>query len=1101
MIVCERCGRESSGDDRFCASCGAPLSPQAAREERKIVTVLFADMVGSTARAELLDPEDVRAVLAPFYARVRTELERFGGTVEKFIGDAVMAVFGAPVAHEDDPERAVRAALAIRDAALEEGAELQVRVAVHTGEALVALGARPAEGEAMVAGDVVNTAARLQSAAPVNGILVGELTYRATRGVIDYREREPVAAKGKAEPVPVWEVVQARSRFGVDVVHETRAPLVGRARELDLLLDALARSRSERTAQLVTLVGVPGIGKSRLVYELFGALSSEQDVYFWRQGRCLPYGEGLSFWALGEMVKAHAGILEDDEAEQTGEKLARTVREVIPGEDAGWVESHLRNLVGLGTDVVASEERRLESFAAWRAFLEGIGESAPLVLVFEDIHWADDGLLDFIDHLVEWATDVSILVVCLARPELLERRPDWGGGKRNSLTLALSPLGDNDAAKLIASLLDRAVLPAETQHTLLERAGGNPLYAEQYARLFLERGSAEDLPLPENVQGIIAARLDGLAASEKAALQDAAVLGKVFWSGALTALAERDAAGLQAILHSLERKEFVRRERRPSVAGETELAFRHVLVRDVAYAQIPRSLRSEKHVRAAKWIESLGRTEDHAELVAYHYLDAVELARAAGQLDDGLVADARRALRLAGDRALALNAFVAAKDFYGRVAELTPADDPDRPRLLLALARASYPADEEVAPFVVAAEALLAAGDEDGAAEAELALAAAEHRAGRHAAAVARLERARALVGERTTSAGARVLAETAHFAALSGAVEETIRVGREALALAEELGLDEVRAQALNSIGIARFQSGDAGAIEDLEESLTVAREANSPAWLGYSNNLALHLILLGEVGRGHEVFREGLRGAERLGDRTQIRWFRSISVHRSFEEGDWAGAQRIADEMIAESERSPHSLEVSMRNVRARMRLARGDVDGALADAEIGLARAREAKNPRSLRPALFVRALILFEVGRREEAELLLDELLVDSARPERRLAFDGPPEVPWLFKTLGRAPQWLEVQEMGPRLPWVVAAEAVLGGEYVQAADIYADLLSVPSEGFTRQRAAESLLADGRRAEADVQLQRALELWRSLGASAYVAQCESLLAASA
>ena len=864
-VLCSSCGQETPTGFPRCANCGAALAVAPAREERKVVTVLFADLVGSTARAEALDPEDVRAILAPFYARLRSELERFGGTVEKFIGDAVMAVFGAPIAHEDDPERAVRAALAIRDWALEEDS-IQVRIAVHTGEALVALGARPAEGEGMVAGDVVNTAARLQSAAPVNGILVGQGTYRATRGVIEYREREAVSAKGKADPIPVWEVVQARSRFGVDVVHETRAPLVGRARELDILLGALARTRSERAAQLVTLVGVPGIGKSRLVYELFDSLSSQRELYFWRQGRCLPYGEGLSFWALGEMVKAHAGILEDDPVERTVEKLARTVREVVTDEDADWVESHLRNLVGLGTDLVASEQHRLEAFAAWRRFLEGIGEAAPLVLVFEDIHWADDGLLDFIDHLVEWATDVSLLVVCLARPELLERRPGWGGGKLNALTFALSPLGDDDSARLISSLLDRTVLPAETQQTLLERAGGNPLYAEQYARLFLERGSAEDLPLPESVQGIIAARLDGLAAEEKAVLQDAAVLGKVFWAGALASLIQRDADDLQGILHSLERKEFVRRERRPSIAGETELAFRHVLVRDVAYGQIPRSLRSDKHARAARWIGSLGRAEDHAELVAHHYLDALELARAAGRVDDGLVADARRALRHAGDRALGLNSFAAARDFYGQAAEVTPADDPERPQLLLSLARASWHADEAVEPLVeaAAAAALLAAGDEDGAAEAELLLAVAEQRAGRNDAAVARLERARQLAGDRPSAARAWVLARTAGFASLAGNVEEAVRVGREALSLAEQLGLDEVRAQALNSMGLARHTAGDPGAIDDLETSLAIAKEANSPRWLGYVNNLAGILIQVGETERGRELFREGMRAAE---------------------------------------------------------------------------------------------------------------------------------------------------------------------------------------------------------------------------------------------
>src|SRR6266487_4020965 len=321
MIVCPQCGKENRDEARFCDSCAAPLAPEdaSAREERKVVTVLFADLVGFTSRAEQMDPEDVRAVLEPYHGHLRSELERYGGTVEKFIGDAVMALFGAPVAHEDDPERAIRAALAIRDWVREQE-DLQLRIAVTTGEALIALGARPSEGEGMASGDVVNTAARLQAAAPVNGILVGETTYRATSHVIEYREAESVEAKGKSAPVAVWEAVEARSRYGVDLA-EARSPLVGRERELDLLRDALDRARSQRALQLVTLVGVPGIGKSRLVYELFRSIEAEPDFTTWRQGRSLPYGEGVSFWALAEIVKAQAGIMESDSPDNAAAKL------------------------------------------------------------------------------------------------------------------------------------------------------------------------------------------------------------------------------------------------------------------------------------------------------------------------------------------------------------------------------------------------------------------------------------------------------------------------------------------------------------------------------------------------------------------------------------------------------------------------------------------------------------------------------------------------------------------------------------------------------------------------------------------------------------
>ena len=452
-----------------------------------MVTVLFADLVGFTARAETLDPEDVEAILRPYHERLRTELESHGGSVEKFIGDAVMGLFGAPVSHEDDPERAVRAALAIRAAALEQGFE--VRIGVNTGEALVSLDADPRAGEAMAAGDVVNTAARLQAAAPTNGILVGAATRRATRDVIDYRGPEHVEAKGKSEPVPAWTAIEARSPFGVDVRQHGAAPLVGRGRELELLTAAFERAVDERSPELVTVVGVPGIGKSRLAWELFQTLDRRPELVRWRQGRSLSYGGG-PFWAVAEMVKSHAGILEDDGADATAAKLADAAT-VVPEGEREWVASHLRTLVGLGTEQARD---RAEAFTAWRRFFEGIAEGEPLVLVFEDLHWADDALLDFVDHLVDWAAGAPILVVCSARPELLERRPGWGGGKLNALVLALSPLAETETATLIATALGQSVLPAETQSALLERAGGNPLYAEQFARLYSESGGTEVLP-------------------------------------------------------------------------------------------------------------------------------------------------------------------------------------------------------------------------------------------------------------------------------------------------------------------------------------------------------------------------------------------------------------------------------------------------------------------------------------------------------------------------------------------------------------------------------------------------------------------------------
>src|SRR5947208_10273979 len=371
---CPVCGQENPAGFKFCGACGTELdaAPATAREERKVITVLFADLVGFSSRAEKLDPEDVRAMLSPYYARLRHELERHGGTVEKFIGDAVVALFGAPVAHEDDPERAVRAAIAIREAIVELNEadptlELEVRIAVNTGEALVALGARPELGEGMASGDVVNTAARLQTAAPVDGILVGEATYRATSHAIEYRDAPPVEAKGKANPVAAWEAVAARSRFGFDVEQRPRTRLVGRERELDVLAGALDRVRKDLSPQLVTLVGVPGIGKSRLIAELFQVVDADPDLILWRQGRSLPYGEVLSYWALAEVVKSEVGILGPDSSAAADAKLRQSVSEAIEDpQEGGWIERHLRPLVGLDVAVAEGADRRAEAFAAWR---------------------------------------------------------------------------------------------------------------------------------------------------------------------------------------------------------------------------------------------------------------------------------------------------------------------------------------------------------------------------------------------------------------------------------------------------------------------------------------------------------------------------------------------------------------------------------------------------------------------------------------------------------------------------------------------------------------------------------------------------------------
>jgi len=1064
------------------------------RRERKVVTVLFCDLVGFTSRAESLDPEDVEAFLRPYHERARAELERHGGTVEKFIGDAVMALFGAPIAHEDDPERAVRAALAIREFAVEEGLEL--RVGITTGEALVSLDARPDAGEGMASGDVVNTAARLQGAAPVNGIVVDQATRRATRHVIDHGQRSTVAAKGKSRPIPVWEVREVRSRPGMDVAHEARVPLVGRAQELAVLADALERVRRTRTSQLVTLVGVPGLGKSRLVYELSRIVEADPDLITWRQGRCLAYGDGVTLWALGEIVKAQAGIHEQDPPDVAADKVRESVTELLPGSpDASWIESDVLALVGLAPEAELGGDRRAQAFSAWRHYFEGMAEQRPLVLVIEDLHWADESLLDFVDELVEWVTDVPLLVVATARPELLERRPAWGGGKLNATTLALRPLSDEETAHLLARLLGRPLLAAEDQQVLLERAGGNPLYAEQFVDLFLERGHT-DLALPETLQGIIAARIDGLPVAEKDLLSDAAVVGKVFWLGALSSDTETAAA----TIHTLERKGFVRRQRRSSVESETEVAFAHALVRDVAYAQIARAERAAKHRRVAEWIESLGRPEDHAEMRAHHWRAALELVRASGGDDAELEERARLALREAGDRAFALNTFPAAARYYTDALELWPEGD-GRPELLFSRARALFVAGDESASRELesARDALVASGRREDAAEAEAFLAQLHWFRGQHAEVFPHLDAAEALVEGAAPSLGVtRVLAWSARYQLLANQLESGLRGAETALAMAEQLGLDDLRVHALTTIGSAKEFLGDASGRDDLGRAIEIGRATNSPMLPGAMNNLTVALDLT-DFARVAELTYGAQEEAERFGDAALLRFLQANGIPVRWVLGDWDDALAVADAFIAECEAgSPHVLESPTRTHRGCIKLARGQHEEGLADLAKALDLARELLDDAgTMAPALVRNAWALLQVGRTTEARAHFAEAI-----PHLR---KDPNARPWTMSEvayeLGETEPIRDVLERLSESPGRRAMLAVLDGRFEEAAEQYAVAGIRLFEAEARLRAAEALVRAGRTTEAGTELERALAFYRRIGATLFVERGEQVLAKAA
>jgi class 3 adenylate cyclase/tetratricopeptide (TPR) repeat protein len=934
-------------------------------EERKTVTVLFCDLVGFTVASDQADPEDIQARIRPFRARLRGEIELFGGTVEKFIGDAVMAVFGAPVVHEDDPERAVRAGLRILEAISDlnqsaAGLDLRVRIGIETGEAVVAVGARLDLGEGIVTGDVVNTASRLQGAAPVNGVVVGTATYQATKEIFEYEALAPVALKGKSGEVAIFHAKAARARLGVDLMRSFGSPMVGRQIDLGLVTGAFEKAVQEPAVQLVMIVGEPGVGKSRLVAELASYVDSRSDLVRWRQGRCLPYGEGITFWALGEIVKAEAGILETDAPRIAGEKIDA----VIPDghQDAAWLRQRLRPLVGLE----APEAGRHENFAAWRAFLELLAEANPCVFVFEDLHWADDALLAFIDHLAHYAMSVPMLLLGTARPELYERAQTLGAMARNVARVNLVPLSETETARLISNLLESGALPADVQQAILEQSGGNPLYAEEFVRLLKDRriltkrGSAwsierdDDIPLPSGVRGLVAARLDMLSPERKRLLQDAAVVGKVFWSEAVAEMGRKDLGEVHNALHELARRELVRPTRQSSMEGESEYSFAHAVVREVCYAEIPRRQRAERHRLAAGWIEKVAaeRVEDYAEILAAHYTTALDFAQATSEpLDADLAADALRYVVLSGERALGMDAG-AAERHYVKALAMARADDPMRADIL-----ARY------------GEALLHRGEFLGAARAyQDAIAAFRSRGDITAAATAMCRQvpvlnrlgdnryrdvaAEALLMLERFGPSAALVQALATQAAARRACDENrdaIVFAERAITVAEELGLPKP-VVALGFRGTARFALGDAGGLRDMREALETAKAQGLGRDAGVLyNNLAEDVGRVEGPRRRLEWLREGVRFVERRGMVERVLALETQTVEALLDLG-------LVDDAATLAERLAHRMEagddvgdlLELRAAQSRILTRRGDVAAAVPIVDWIVERARKIKDP---------------------------------------------------------------------------------------------------------------------------------------------------------
>ncbi|HET9242349.1 MAG TPA: AAA family ATPase [Gaiella sp.] len=1099
MISCSQCGRENPDDARFCNGCGAPLVAETPpREERKIVTAVFVDLVGSTARAETLDPEDVRGLLRRYHETLRRELERHGGTVEKFIGDAVVAVYGAPTAHEDDPERAVRAALAVRDAIgslndRDERLDLHVRIGVATGPALVSLDANPSLGESMVAGDVMNTAARIQSAAPVDGILVGSATYRGTERVIVYRPHDAVAAKGKVEPVEVWEAVEALGRAG-GLGDPQSSPLVGREHERALLLGAFARIRVDRSAQLVTLVGVPGIGKSRLVAELGQAVLDDEEIITWRYGRCLPYGDGMTFWALGEIVKAQTGIHENDDAAVVAAKLERAVADLVPEAEQTWVRSSLEPLVGLVPEDVALRDRRTELFAGWRIFLESLAEHRPLVLVIDDLQWADDGLLDFVDGLVDLVEGVPLLVVACARPELLERRPNWGGGKRNALTVSLGPLSGEEAQRLVESLLGRDPADEKLREAVVERAAGNPLYAEEFVRMQTARG--EPGGLPESVLGIVTARVDLLPPAEKELLRDAAVMGSVVWSDGLRAVSGQDAGAVDELLRSLGRKEFLRRDRRSAVRGATQHAFVHSLVRDAVYGQLPRPDRVDRHVRIAGWIESLpdDRREDRAELLAHHYLQAIELARSAGLDVADLEPRAATALREAGMRAFAIGAFPATVRALRAAAEWLPGGLDAR--ALRALGKAlTFAFNTGLEELELAFDRLMTDGATAEAAVAANDISLAYWRHGDGAEAARWTERALELApGLGKTPEHVYVIGQAARHYMVAGRQERAVALAEEALALADALREPGLRAGPLTTRAIAKSNAGDVADLRrDLDEATALAREHDLFELTRVHINRGSTLMDLGDIPGAIEAGQEGLALCERLGVMEGSgRFILGNQAEALFVGGEWDEAEAIADDGLDHARRTGGTYhEPLLRFIQSELRLVRdGRADEAAESARQQIALARERADDQAIFPVFSGAAWILARTANEVEAAEVLDELLARRrANPTGLMAGGWTVHVALALERLGRSGELVALGEPSASR-FLEAALGIDEGRFEDAAQVLQEIGAPELEAEARLLAARAEDAGGSH------LARARQLLEGLGATARLGELDAV-----
>ena len=956
------------------------------------MTALFCDLVGFTALSERHDHEEVDTFVASYSDMARRVITSFGGAVEKFIGDAVVAVFGFPAAHEDDPLRAVRAGLHLVEALAELPSlgdeRVQVRIGVNTGEVYARLGVDPSSGGTFVTGDVINTAARLQTVAPPMGVVVGELTHQLTARAIDYEELAPADLKGKARAVRVWRARAETAAHTTVLPAASRGALVGRRFELSVLQQLAAETVATRTQRSALVVGEPGIGKSRLLAELAARPEEGAGIEQWLQGSCRPYGESAAFSALAELVKRHAHILETDDYDLVEDRLAAAVP---PGLDRDWILTRLRPLIGL----TAPPASRADNFAAWASFLQQVAASAPTALVLEDLHWAGEDMLAFVRHLSAQRLDAPLLVVATARPELLERHPDFLDAWPSAACLTLASLSPTAMAELAGGILG-GELAAEAADFILERAGGNPLFVEEYVRLLADRdllrrtprgieidddrGSA---PLPDSVQAVIGARLDLLPAPLKAAVSDAAVLGETFWRGGVAAVGGSAGAELDAALSELEAKQLVRSVVQSSLAGEAEFAFWHALVRDVAYGRVPRKVRVGKHAAAAGWVEGVAgeRTGEFAEVLAYHYATAFELAAALrSQAAAGLLDPAVRYLALAGEKTEPLDGG-AAERYYSRAIGIIPEPTAELFRLMArraAIVAMRNRAPEAVADFETAIAGFQEAGDIRAAADAMRGLSETLGLLGdlryREVAAAA-LE---LVESDSPSPVMVDVLLDHAWNVQEDEGPRRALEVIERAVAIAESLGMP-APAAALGLRGGARCTLGDAGGLADIRSAVEAAEGAGRRVeQAGFLEALAWSLVSF----EGPAASLEALHASAEMSRRARMEGLvvgaRSMAVRSLYWAGEWDEALAECRELVPVLDEAGDAWSLAIvRYVWSLLLLARGDAAAAEPYAAQALEKARD--NPIRGVSAVYLVAAAAAKhgVGDDGEACALLEE----------------------------------------------------------------------------------------------------------------------------